>query len=197
MDIAERPAHIPGDHQRPGSPRSGTPSLAVVLANGTLFNLSWLAIVLTHSALLGPVIVLLHLAVHFRFFAYGMVEAKYILIVAVAGLLLDQLLFLSGVLASAGGALLAPLWLSCLWPVLATTMMHAFSGLQTRRSLAALVGAIGGALSYMAGTRLSDVAFGSEFWGPIALGIAWAVLFPALLAGARLMQYGSGNPDEH
>lgn len=196
MDIAGRHAHLPGDHRSPGSPPSATPSLAVVVANGTLFNLSWLGIVLTHSPLLGPVIVLLHLAVHFRFFGHGLVEAKYILVVAVAGLLLDQLLFLSGVLTTAGGTLLAPLWLSCLWPVLATTMMHAFSGLQTRHYLAALVGAIGGALSYTAGTRLSDVEFGSAVWGPVTLGVAWAVLFPALLAGARLMKDGSAITGE-
>lgn len=187
MDIAQRPAHPPGDHRGADSPRFGTPSLAAVLANGTLFNLSWLAIVLTHSALLGPIVVLLHLAVHFRFFGYGITEAKYILLVAVVGLLLDQFLFLAGVLTTTGGAFPAPLWLSCLWPVLATTMMHAFSGLQARPVLAALFGAVGGALSYTAGTRLSDVEFVSAFWSPVTLAIAWALLFPALLAAARWM----------
>ncbi len=196
MDIAEQPAQPHAAPPGPDAQRFGPPSLAVVLANGTLFNISWLAIVLTHSALLSPMVVLIHMAIHFRLFGYGMIEAKYILVVAFVGLLLDQLLFLAGVLTTEGGTGPAPLWLSCLWPVLATTMMHAFSGLQSRILLAALFGAIGGALSYTAGTRLSDVEFVSAFWGPATLAVAWAVLFPAMLAGARLMTDFGRDTDE-
>jgi hypothetical protein len=47
------------------------------------------------------------------------------------------------------------------------------------------VGAIGGAASYVAGTRLSDVAFASPFWGPIIMAITWAIVFPSLLLAAR------------
>jgi len=197
MDIVERPVQAPGGPLGHDSPGYGTPSLAVMLANGTLFNISWLAIVLTHSSMLAPVIVLLHLAVHFRLFGHGMVEAKLILVVTAVGLLLDQTLFLAGVLTTADRALLAPIWLSCLWPVLATTLMHAFSGLQARPVFASLIGAIGGGLSYTAGTRLSDVEFVSTLWGPVTLAIAWAVLFPALLAGARLIAHQGGDNDEH
>lgn len=197
MDIAERPVHNPEAARGAGSPRFAPPSLAVMLANGTLFNISWLAIVLTHSAVLAPLVVVLHLAAHFRFFGHGMAEARLILVVTAIGLLLDQLLFLAGILTTADRAVLAPLWLSCLWPVLATTLMHAFSGLQGRPAAAALVGAAGGALSYTAGTRLSDVAFASAIWGPAILAVTWAFLFPALLAGARLVAHYGRQPDEN
>ena len=167
-------------YHRPLSPMVGA------LANGLLFNLSWLAIVLPHSSRWAPLVVLAHLLVHFRMFGYGSGEARLILVVTVMGLVLDQLLFLTGVLTVSGAPSLAPLWLSCLWPVLATTLMHAFKALHPRPLLAASVGAVGGALTYVAGTRLSDVDFASAVWGPVTLGFLWALLFPALLVGASL-----------
>lgn len=146
--------------------------------NALLFNASWFAIVASHSSLLAPLIVLTHLFVHFSMVGFQRSEGQFIVLVTLVGLVLDQLLFALGVLA--GPSLLAPLWLSCLWPVLATTMMHAFQVLQPRLLIAAVFGATGGALSYIAGTRLSDIAFGHG-WGPVALAVIWAVLFPLLL----------------
>jgi len=161
-----------------------------VVVNGLLFNLSWLAIVIPHSSRWAALVVVLHLLVHFRLFGHGPAEAGLILVVTVIGLIFDQVLFLTGVLTVTGNPSLAPLWLTCLWPVLATTLMHAFSGLQQRLFLASAAGGLGGALTYIAGTRLSDVEFASTVWGPVAMGLTWAVLFPALLVGASLAAGG-------
>ncbi len=87
----------------------------------------------------------------------------------------------------AGQPALAPLWLACLWPVFATTLMHSFAVLQNRLLLAAVCGALGGALSYIAGVRLSAMEFASPLWGPVLLGALWAAVFPLLLqVAARL-----------
>ena len=169
---------------RPSSQHS-EPSLAQILANGMLFNASWFAIVYTHSPLFAPAIATLHLVVHFSFMGRGLVEAKFVLGVSLLGFLLDQVIFSAGVLTVSGQSMFAPIWISCLWPVLATTLMHAFSSLQKRLVLAALVGAVGGTASYMAGARLSDVEFVSLIWGPAVMAIIWAGVFPALLWGAR------------
>ena len=150
-----------------------------------LFNLSWLAVVTTASALLAPVVVVVHLAIHAYFIGLKKGEPLFIAGVAAFGLALDHILFLAGVFAVDGATALAPLWLSCLWPVLATTFMHAFEGLQRHLALAAVVGAIGGALSYIAGTRLSDVAFADPMFGPALLAALWFVLMPLLLAVAN------------
>ena len=171
-------------HYRPA------PTTVGAVVNGLLFNLSWLAIVLPHSSRWAPLVVILHLLVHFRFFGYGVAEARLVLIVTMMGLLLDQIFFLTRVFTVSGAPSLAPLWLSCLWPVLATTLMHSFGALQQRLLLAAVVGGVGGALTYMAGTRLSDVDFVSAVWGPVTMALTWAMLFPALLVGASL---ASGN----
>jgi Protein of unknown function (DUF2878) len=151
------------------------------LVNGVLFNVSWFAILVTQSSSVALAIMVLHLVVHFLVLAKGRAELQLIAIVALVGLTLDQLLFLLGVFNLSGTSALAPLWLSCLWPVFATTLMHAFSSLQGRPFLASVIGAVGGALSYVAGTRLTVVEFDSPFLGPLVIGALWAVLFPLFL----------------
>ena len=166
-------------------PVTGQGVLSVVI-NGALFNVSWLAIVMTESAIIAPLVAIVHLLIHFILMGKGYIEVKIIAQVAVIGVIVDQLLFYFGVFVVDGKAALPPLWLSCLWPVLATTLMHAFSSLQSRYALAAVLGGIGGTASFIAGTRLTSVAFESALFGPIIIGIVWAFLFPLLLQLPRL-----------
>ena len=157
---------------------------ARALANGLLFNISWFAIVATHSNTLAPIIAGAHLLVHFMFFGTGRNEVLLILGITLVGLLLDNLMFAAGIFIVAGVPAPSPWWLSCLWPVLGTTLMHAFSTLQQRLILASIVGAAGGTASYMGGTRLSDIDFGDPIFGPMTIALIWAIAFPALLAAA-------------
>ena len=159
--------------------------LMYTLTNSLLFNFSWFAIVTTHSELLAPVLVCLHLVLHFSLMGRGMSELTFIVAVTLLGLLMDQALFHFGVFTVNVQASLAPLWMSCLWPVLATTCMHAFSGLTNHLWLAALLGGVGGAGSYMAGMALSDVQFGPAIWGPWIMAAVWTVLLPSLVSVAK------------
>ncbi len=151
------------------------------IANAILFNLSWIGIVLTQSALIAPVIVVVHLLLHFRIMGKGKGELRLIVGATLCGAVIDQLLFKFGVFNIAGQPALAPLWLTCLWPLFATTLMHSFAAFQNRVLLATVFGAVGGVLSYSAGVRLSAVEFGSQLWGPIIVGVLWAVVFPLML----------------
>jgi hypothetical protein len=160
-------------------------SVLNALANGLIFNISWFAIVYTHSPYWAPAIVVMHLLLHFSTMGRGVAELRFVMGVSLLGFTLDQILFAAGVFQSPHSVAFAPLWISCLWPVLATTFMHAFSTLQHRLTLASIAGAIGGGLSYVAGTRMSDVDFVSPLWGPIFMASLWAVLFPLLLVLAR------------
>ncbi len=153
------------------------------LANGLMFNLSWLLIVGGQSGLLAWGVAALHLAVHFAWLGRGRAEWTFIAGFSVFGLLLDRLLFIAGVLVAPGGA--APLWISALWPVLGTTAAHAFSGLARHPLVAAVVGAVGGLLSYRLGASLSDIAFGTSPLAEIVLLGLWAILFPLMLVVAR------------
>ena len=171
-------------------------SMPTAVINGLLFNISWLAILTTHSSAFGPLLVALHMLIHFAVMGRGFAEVRLIAGVTLCGILIDQLLFLTGVFTIAGQSALAPLWMTCLWPVLATTLQHAFEKLQQRTYLAILLGGVGGAVSYTAGTRLTDVAFSSDVFGPLTMGIIWAILFPLLLRVARASRLAEDMPHD-
>jgi hypothetical protein len=159
------------------------------LLNGAMFNASWLGIVYFHSNLLAPLVACVHVTLHLYLLGFRRRELLLIAGLTLFGALLDQLLFALGVFTLAGAQALAPLWLTCLWPVLATTLTHAFAFLQRRLLLAGALGAIGGCLSYLAGTRLSDVAFASPVGGPLLIAALWAVLMPALVTVAMVVNH--------
>lgn len=172
-----------------GARRSPLNGIWGIVVNGTLFNISWFAIVITHSPYLAPLVVAVHLAIHFSLLGRGLREAQFIVLVTAIGATLDQLQFALGLFLVDGARSIGPLWLSCLWPAFATTLGHAFAGFRARPVAAALVGGIGGALSYVAGTRLSPVEFADPVIGPIVLGVTWAIMFPLLLRlAARFME---------
>jgi hypothetical protein len=160
-------------------------SILNALTNGLTFNISWFAIVYTHSPYWAPAIAAIHLLLHFSTIGRGLVEVQFVMGVSLLGFTLDQILFAGGVFQSPHSVAFAPLWISCLWPVLATTFMHAFCALQHRLTLASIAGAIGGGLSYVAGAQMSDVEFVSTLWGPVFMGSLWAALFPLLLVVAK------------
>lgn len=174
--------------QFPGSPAARR-SLFYTVVNGLMFNVTWFAIVASESAIIAPLVAALHLIVHFVLMGKGYVELKVIAQVALIGIVVDQLLFYAGVFVVSGQRELPPLWISCIWPVLATTLMHAFSGLQSRYILSGFLGGVGGAAAFIAGTQLTSVAFESALAGPVIIGIVWAVIFPLLLQIPRLNSY--------
>ena len=154
--------------------------------NGLMFNISWLAIVSTESLLIAPLVVIAHVTMHQLWIGRGSRELTFIAGVSLAGLLLDQIQFALGLFTVNGQRALAPLWLSCLWPVLATTLNHAFAGLQRMPTVAAILGGIGGVGSYYAGTRMSSVDFGDPVYGLAIVGVLWVVLFPVMAALAKM-----------
>ena len=108
------------------------------LVNAVLFNITWFAIVVTQSSRLAPAIVLVYLVAHFRFMGRGRAELYLIVAVTVFGACVDQVLFRTGVFNLTGQPAMAPLWLSCLWPVFATTLMHAFARYSVRPAQAGM-----------------------------------------------------------
>ena len=156
-------------------------SASAKVVNVLMFNAAWFAILLTQSSFIAPVIVILSLFAHFQVMGKGKPELLLIAGVTSLGFVIDQALFGTGVFNLAGKAALAPLWLTCLWPVFATTLMHAFDWLQGKLILSSVVGAVGGCLSYIAGARLTLIDFGSALWGPLIIAALWAIIFPLFL----------------
>lgn len=156
------------------------------LLNGIAFNISWLAIVYSQSIVVALSVTVAHLGLHAMLLCKGRREWLLIAGITLSGLLLDQVLFACGLFTVNGQYALAPLWFSCLWPVLATTLGHAFAALQTRPLLASLAGAAGGTMSYLAGTAITQVDFASPVYGPVIIGLLWSLLMPALTRVAAL-----------
>jgi len=163
------------------------------LLNGLLFNASWLAIVYFHSNPVALGVTAAHLAIHLRTIGYGGREAAFIGAVTLLGCVVDTLLFASGVLLVDGQPAMAPLWLGCLWPVLATTMGHAFASLRSHLWAAVLLGAAGGWGSYSLGIALTPVDFAAEPAGPLVLAGLWAILFPLLVHFASRLEEGGAR----
>jgi hypothetical protein len=76
---------------------------------------------------------------------------------------------------------LIPLWLILLWAVLATTLRHCLAWTAKPWWRASLLGAIGGPMSYYAGSQLAGVQLPLGLWPSLALlAVLWAVVFVVL-----------------
>ena len=79
-------------------------------------------------------------------------------------------------------ATLPPLWILSIWMAFATSLNVSLAWLKTRLKLAALLGAVGGPLSYYGGARLGGMSFSEPLYMSLGvLALLWAVAFPLLL----------------
>jgi hypothetical protein len=151
------------------------------LANAVLFQLGWFACVLGGNSywLIVPVAVLL---VHVLWTSAWAAEGKLLLWVTGLGVLLDSSLLMLGVFDFATQGPLIPLWLALLWAVLATTLNHCLAWAATPWWRASLLGAVGGPMSYYAGSQMAGVNLPLGLWpSMLLLAALWAVVFPGLL----------------
>lgn len=116
-------------------------------------------------------------------------DVKLIAVAAVVGLVVETLLMTQGMAdyASPGPvAGLPPAWLVLMWMAFATILNVSLAWLKERQLLAAVLGFLGGPLSYYAGARLGAMQLGEPLALSLgAIGILWAVAFPTLLYAAR------------
>ena len=159
-----------------------------VLINFLVFQAAWFSTVLgaaKGAPWLGPVAILVAVALHLRFTRRPGVELRLLAIAMVLGLTVDSLLLATGWIAYPNGAWLpgfAPYWIIAMWALFATTLNVSMRWLKDRYLLAAVFGAVGGPLSYLAGARLGAMNFVQAEWALLALAIAWGVSMPLLTA---------------
>lgn len=106
------------------------------------------------------------------------------------GLAWDTLAMQAGWIAYASPgpvAGVAPVWILGLWALFATTLRQPMRWLHGRPALAALLGAVGGPLSYAAAARMGACRYDGTA-SLVALGVGWALLMPLLLAVARRLE---------
>jgi len=162
-----------------------------ILLNFVAFQLGWFACVLGGAndlALAGTLAVAAVVGMHLVLAQRPGPEALLIAVAAAVGLAWDSMLVALGLMNYPSGNFapgLAPHWIVAMWALFATSLNLSMSWLKGRPRLAAVFGAVGGPLAYLAGERLG----GLQMPDPVAaLGIqaiGWAVILPLLtrLAG--------------
>lgn len=146
-----------------------------LILNALLFQLGWFACVFGAQR---PWLLLLAgacLVAHFLWICSWREDGRLVLGVLLFGCLLDSSLLHLGVLAFPGDSPLLPGWLALLWALFATTLKHSLAWSARPWWLGALLGALGGPLSYYAGAQLADVGMPLGTWPTLAvLAGIWA-----------------------
>lgn len=164
-----------------------------MLANFVAFQFGWFACVLGgawHYPFAGAGIAIAILAWHLRSALDRTAELKLLLSAAAIGWLWDTALLQTGWISFADGAIYpgtAPIWMVTLWMLFAATFNVSMAWIKSRLALAAVLGAIGGPVAYLAGARLGAMAFHDEQPALIALAFGWAIATPMLALLARRM----------
>ena len=156
--------------------------------NFIAFQLGWFACVFSAAIdrpWLGLPVVLSVLLLHLLAAARPRREAALLGLSLCCGLLLDSLLVGGGWVSYRTGQWLpwlAPYWILAMWPLFATTLNISMRWLHGRQILAALLGAVGGPLSYLGGERLGALELAPGLAAVMALAVAWGLAMPLLNA---------------
>jgi hypothetical protein len=162
-----------------------------VLLNFLAFQVGWFSSVLgaaKHMPWIGPLVVIAIAAFHLRQARRPDLEAGLIVSCGVIGLFFDSLLVSLGWVAYPSGYFntsFAPYWIVTMWMLFATTLNLSMGWLKGRPSLAALLGAVAGPLSYLGGQKLGGMQFVEQTNALIFLSVGWAVMMPIIMTLAE------------
>jgi hypothetical protein len=162
--------------------------MAKLIANTLLFQLGWFACIFAGERLwLLLIVVAAILAVHLLWVSSWAAEGKLLVSVLLVGSTLDSLLLNLGVFDFGEPRSVIPLWLACLWLLLATTLNHCLAWTAQPWWRASLLGLISAPLSYYAGAQLAGVSLPYGTWPSLLLlGALWALVMPVLHGFATL-----------
>ena len=157
------------------------------LINFAAFQVGWFSSVLgaaNQMPWLGPLALLLVLAIHLRISSKPVAELLLVVSCGLVGLFFDSLLVAFGWVAYPSGQFsefLAPYWIVTMWMLFGTTLNISMGWLKGRPLLAAAFGAVGGPLSYVAGQKLGGIELVDYPVALTMLAIGWAIFMPLLL----------------
>ena len=158
------------------------------LLNFAMFYLGWFACVMgagNGELWLGPSVVAALVLVHLVLTPAPLREARLILLAGIFGFAVDTLQASAGLYAFArtsAAPWLCPLWMVALWMIFATTLNASMSWLAGRYRLAAVLGALCGPVSYVAGARLGAIELPAQASASlVGIAIVCACVMPSLL----------------
>jgi Protein of unknown function (DUF2878) len=171
--------------------RQGNATLRRKLFNFAGLQLGWYACALGAARgrpWIGLVTVGVYLVVHVCWSPDRWRELALIARVGLLGTAIDSFQKQTGLLAYASDAApswLCPLWITALWALFGSSLTTSLGWLRDRYGLAALLGAVFGPLSFMAGARLNAVTFPRGPLSAIALALVWGSVMPLLVWMAK------------
>jgi len=139
---------------------------------------------------LGPLVVLVLIGMHLRLASQAMLEIRLLVSAVLLGLVADSIPVALGWVSYPSGNWIqgfAPYWILAMWAMFATTLNVSMKWLRNRKLLAAVLGAAGGPLAYIAGQKLGGIRFEEPVFALITIAIVWAVAMPLMVSMARRM----------
>ena len=147
------------------------------LANALIFQLGWFICVMggnIWAALFTAVALIIHV------WMFGRADKTTLVVCLLLGWVHDNLLAVAGVLVFAGQGW-SPLWLSCLWILMGTTLNHSLAWIYQRPWISAITGAVAGPLAYAGGMALSDAQWGVPLVPAFAImALIWLMVLPSI-----------------
>jgi Protein of unknown function (DUF2878) len=166
-------------------------------ASFALFQGAWFACVLGaergHVAL-GIAVVAAVVAALLASSTHRAADLRLLVLALAVGAVWDSVLARSGIVDYASPGPFpgwAPVWILALWVLFAPMLREPMRWLHGRPALAALLGGVGGPLSYAAAERLGACAFPDRALALVVLGTGWALIVPLLLAAAQRWERGT------
>ncbi len=179
--------------------------MVINLWNFIQFQVGWFALVLSAAAgdpRWGGGVMVVLVIIHLLLERQPLVEGSLLLVIAIVGWCWETLVQTTGWLQFAGYAgdgvvasWLAPLkpapwWMALLWVNFATTLDYSLAWLRSRKWQAALAGAVGGPLAFVAGEELGAVRLLHQPEIFVLLAMGWLAITPAVLTLAGWLKSG-------
>ena len=152
------------------------------LVNYALYQIGWFACVLggaSHRPWTGCLIALVLVGVHLALSVERSLDVRLVVLAAAIGAVVEMIQIAAGTYRFTSGTVihaLPPPWLLTMWAQFATTFRSSLRPIITRPARAALFGAAGGPLAFLAGERLGAVTLLPPLThGLLRLSVSWAI----------------------
>ena len=162
------------------------------LINYALYQAGWFACVLgaaSHRRWTGFLIAVILIGMHLTLSLERSLEARLVVFVTAVGAVVEIVQIAAGTYRFTSGTVndaLPPPWLLAMWAQLATTLRFSLRLVITRPMSAALFGAAGGPIAFLAGERLGAVTLLPPLaQGLLRLSISWAIALVVFSAVVR------------
>jgi hypothetical protein len=162
------------------------------LVNYTLYQMGWFACVLggaSQRPWTGCLIAMILVGVHLALSVERSLEVRLVVLATAVGAAVEMYQIAAGTYRFTSGTVidaLPPPWLLALWAQFATTFRFSLRRVITRPVSAALIGAAGGPIAFLAGERLGAVTLLPPLThGLVRLSIGWAIALVIFSAVVR------------